>query len=161
MALDRPPTPDPGLTLRVGVGDYWRSRALAAWRTATAGADRAFYRALGVLELHNRQHGRCYLCGAGFDRFPGLRHARSRNPKVWTRDHVFPRAAGGSDDGNRMLAHRGCNEAKDQRWPWPCEVIYLAAVYAPPHDAPTWRSQMAQQREARRLKRLAAIERWI
>lgn len=68
------------------------------------------------------QNGRCYLCGQQLGR------------KRCTVDHVYPRAAYRFADGvgagqsNFLLAHEKCNVEKGNREPWPCEVLYLAAV---------------------------------
>jgi 5-methylcytosine-specific restriction endonuclease McrA len=66
--------------------------------------------------LHQRQSRRCYLCGFKMQR--GL-----------TRDHVWPKAAGGRDAGNILLAHARCNGSKGDRLPYPCELIYRDAIY--------------------------------
>jgi 5-methylcytosine-specific restriction endonuclease McrA len=47
-----------------------------------------------------------------------------------TLDHVIPRALGGADGGNILLACSKCNNRKGSRAPAPCEMIYLAAVNA-------------------------------
>lgn len=59
---------------------------------------------------------RCFLCGFKMQR--GL-----------TREHVWPKAAGGREAGNILLAHRLCNEAKEDRMPHPCELLYRDAIY--------------------------------
>lgn len=62
------------------------------------------------------QDRRCYLCGFKMKR--GL-----------TRDHVWPRALGGRDAGNIILAHANCNWIKSNRAPTPCELLYRDAIY--------------------------------
>ena len=48
-----------------------------------------------------------------------------------TTDHVIPRSAGGSYwQGNVLCYHRRCNEAKADRMPTGCELIWLLAVNA-------------------------------
>lgn len=84
---------------------YTRSRQLA--RTS------AFTKAL-ILEM---QAGRCYLCGHGFSQ---------ANPP--TTDHVTPRARRGANVHNRLMACQGCNGAKGDRAPHPCELLYLTAL---------------------------------
>jgi hypothetical protein len=113
------------VTLRYGADDG-QVRALMAWRILTADV-RLVNQAL---DLANRQHHRCYLCGDRFKHAPP--RGRQSEPKIRTRDHVFPRRVRGGGDANILLAHDDCNQAKGDRWPYPCEVIYLAAVYAAP-----------------------------
>lgn len=46
-------------------------------------------------------------------------------------DHVVPKAKGGYDGpGNKVLAHKSCNNRKADRWPTGCECIFLMAVNA-------------------------------
>ena len=47
-----------------------------------------------------------------------------------TIDHVMPQASGGHANGNRVLAHRGRNHAKGDRWPTGCQIVFLAATNA-------------------------------
>lgn len=143
------------MTLRFCAG-AGQSRALAAWRAANAGIEHLLFHALGMQDLYQRQRGRCYICIAAMD--TALR-GRGRNLLAWTIDHVFPRAVGGRQLANLLLAHRGCNERKADRWPFPCEVIYLAAVYAAPHDALAHRAARLLDAVARADRRRAAIER--
>lgn len=60
------------------------------------------------------QGGRCYLC--------------SRQMAAPTEDHVHPKAKGGKNKANRLLAHSRCNNEKGSRLPYPCELIFLAAI---------------------------------
>lgn len=116
------------MTLRLGADDG-QVRALVAWRICVAGAALVKRFDHGLSDVHRRQHGNCYLCIAPFVRSTA---AAPRPPKLRTRDHVFPRRAGGGGEANILWAHDDCNQAKGDRWPYPCEVIYLAAVYLPP-----------------------------
>jgi hypothetical protein len=75
--------------------------------------------------LDGAQRGRCYLCGRPF----GKKNPETNCAKS-TFEHVIPRALGGRNVGNRLLAGIRCNEAKADRWPHPCELIALAAVNA-------------------------------
>ena len=130
-----------------------RRRALQAWHIASAGEkphDRH------VVPLFEKQDGRCYICRRRL--LP--RHTSPRDPDSRTRDHVFPRAGGGKGHTNILLAHRRCNSDKDDRWPFPCEVIFLAAVYAaPPSDAALLdrriRAAAAQERYTQMRSRVA------
>lgn len=64
--------------------------------------------------LSEAQGGVCYLC----DR-------KCVNP---TEDHVVPKALGGKNKANRLLACAKCNNRKGARPPRPCELIYLWAI---------------------------------
>jgi 5-methylcytosine-specific restriction endonuclease McrA len=114
------------MTIRYFAGGATEQRALMAWRVLVD-AEIHNLTSLGYQQIHDRQHGRCYLCLGAFvhERGPSARLARSR-------DHVFPRTAGGGGLANILLAHRVCNERKGNRWPTPCEVLFLASVYLPP-----------------------------
>lgn len=59
----------------------------------------------------------CYLCGCDFDD-----HVRP------TTEHVRPRARRGANRANRLMACLPCNQAKGDREPHPCELLYLEAV---------------------------------
>lgn len=75
--------------------------------------------------LYLAQHGLCYLCGGPL---ASRRVVRKGQPNGATLEHVIPRAAGGRNNGNRLLACASCNVAKADRWPYPCELIFLASV---------------------------------
>lgn len=61
------------------------------------------------------QAGACYLCTRPFV------------DDDWaTVDHVTPKAKGGPDAGNILLAHLACNNQKSDRDPTPDELLYLA-----------------------------------
>ncbi len=60
------------------------------------------------------QGGRCYLCGKPMEK-----------P---TREHVMPRALGGRNAKNVLGAHSLCNRIKADRYPKPCELLFLAAI---------------------------------
>jgi 5-methylcytosine-specific restriction endonuclease McrA len=70
-------------------------------------------------KLYIAQHGNCGICGR---KLKSLAHC--------TIEHVVPRALGGRSDGNRVVAHRSCNEAKGDREPNGCELIWLSAANA-------------------------------
>lgn len=59
----------------------------------------------------------CYLCGDAF--------TKDRRP---TQDHVVPRARGGKNRLNILMAHLECNWAKGERRPSGAELAYLRAV---------------------------------
>lgn len=126
-------------------------RALAAW---TCAADGHFLK-LSEPELSERQDALCYLCLLPFD--PEV-VGRGHLERVSSEDHVFPRAAGGRDYSNILLAHRDCNTVKSHRWPYPCEVIYLAAIYAAPFDREVWRAAKRQAILERNDRRRAKID---
>lgn len=69
--------------------------------------------------LFKIQDGRCYLSGEPFTK---------TNPPTW--EHVMPRCLGGINHRNRLLAGFEANTRKAGRPPYPCELIYLAAVNA-------------------------------
>jgi hypothetical protein len=76
------------------------------------------------------QRYRCYLCGKAFACCPAgtpNRRRLNRDGRI-TSDHVRPRAGGHTLEGNKLLAHGLCNVRKADRAPWPCELIYLAAI---------------------------------
>lgn len=141
------------MTIRVCAGGPPEHRALEAWRILTQGAHR--FRTIVPQLLMRLQRHRCYLCLEPMDLSVEL---RSRNPLGWTWEHVFPRAVGGGERSNALLAHRLCNDAKSHRWPYPCEVVYLFAMYAEPYDAPVMRLAKAAQIVARNQRRRYAIE---
>lgn len=141
-------------TLRVYAGGPAEHRALEAWRFASGGAQLLHRIDFGV--LLRLQHRLCFMCISAMDMTNG---GRARNPEAWTWEHVFPRGVGGGDKSNVLLAHRRCNDLKSSRWPFPCEVIYLAAIYAEPYDAPLMRLAKAAQIVARNQRRRYAIER--
>jgi 5-methylcytosine-specific restriction endonuclease McrA len=67
--------------------------------------------------LYAAQCGNCGLCGEPlFD------------PCAGTIDHVMPRALGGRNAGNLLLAHQLCNSVKADRPPTRGEMATLAAV---------------------------------
>lgn len=70
--------------------------------------------------LFRAQGGRCGICG-----WP------VRNFKAASIEHVVPRSLGGFWGlGNMVAAHRDCNQAKGDRLPTGCELIWLLAVNA-------------------------------
>lgn len=68
------------------------------------------------------QRRRCPLCGGR------MRDVLGPSPGEASRDHVHPRSRGGALARNTLLTHRGCNTHKGDRLPYPCELIYLAAI---------------------------------
>lgn len=78
------------------------------------------------------QHGKCLLCGTPLN----MINPHNDMP-YWayhthrpTFEHVVPKAKGGKNIGNRLVAHRLCNQQKDDRMPTGCELIWLAMVNA-------------------------------
>lgn len=94
-----------------------RLRRFSVWAAATA-------RRAELVVLFILQGGRCYLC----DGVMGVRGHGGQAPTDATRDHVRPRGRRGGDVDNLLAAHRACNEAKADREPYPCELLYLEAV---------------------------------
>jgi len=73
--------------------------------------------------IWNAQGGICHLCGDQL--------STKWSSQNLTFEHVWPKSkvAGRNDfEGNVMLAHKACNQAKNDRPPHPCELIYLSAV---------------------------------
>lgn len=62
-------------------------------------------RAYTLAELWHMRGGRCKYCGCMTD-------LDIAGPTQATRDHVLPRAMGGKQSGNLVLACRLCNETK-------------------------------------------------
>lgn len=117
------------MTIRVGF-DTAAQRALDTWRIVTTGlVQMAPLLPRDVLFL--RQGERCYLCATTFRGATGRVVRGDTNASI-SRDHVFPRSGNGGTVSNLLLAHKRCNGSKGDRWPYPCEVIYLAAIYAAP-----------------------------
>lgn len=67
--------------------------------------------------LYRAQDGMCGLCGGEI-----------YDPREGTLDHVIPRALGGRNAGNLLLAHGRCNNAKADRPPTSRELATLAEV---------------------------------
>lgn len=96
-----------------------RVRRFSVWATH-------IFRRAELAVLFHLQGGRCYLCG-------GAMIAKAlgyQTPEDATRDHVVPRRRRGPDVRNLLAAHRECNERKADREPYPCELVYLAAINA-------------------------------
>lgn len=100
--------------------------------------------------LLKAQDGLCYLCREPF--------TKALPP---TTEHVIPKARGGGNAGNILLACSPCNSAKGDRLPTPEEMAYLAAVNAIlERPAPVVRSaKKARQFEAFKADMAAARER--
>ena len=76
--------------------------------------------------LWKLQDLRCAGCGER-----AWPHLGKRHPKVLTIDEVVPRSKGGMRVlGNQVVMHKRCNEAKADRMPNGCELIWLALVNA-------------------------------
>ena len=74
--------------------------------------------------LYNAQNGICPYCGK---RLSTSRRGLRRRATI---DHVTPRARGGrAAPENEVLAHAGCNFAKANRAPFPCELLFAAITY--------------------------------
>ena len=59
--------------------------------------------------VFSNSRGCCRICGR--------RHRRSGHPREWTVDHIYPRAAGGTDDfANLAVTCRRCNGAKSDEY---------------------------------------------
>lgn len=69
------------------------------------------------VHLYHAQDGNCGLCGYPLG-----------DPVRETIDHVIPRALGGRNVGNRLLAHGACNNQKADRPPTFHELETLARV---------------------------------
>lgn len=106
--------------------DTSRVRRFSVWAAGV-------YRRAELVVLFHLQGGRCYLC----DGVMAVRNGGVQTPLDATRDHVVPRRRRGRDVGNLLAAHRGCNEDKADREPYPCELLYLEAINA-------WRSSPPQ-----------------
>lgn len=78
--------------------------------------------------LRGFQRLRCYLCGCVM-RFYGTAGVSPYAKNCATTDHVKPRSAGNMLPGNALLACRDCNERKDARQPFACEVFYAEEAY--------------------------------
>lgn len=96
-----------------------RIRRFSAWANAT-------WRRAELVVLFHLQGGRCYLC----DEAMTAKALHVQTPQDATRDHVVPKRQRGPDVRNLLAAHRECNERKADREPYPCELLYLAAINA-------------------------------
>lgn len=79
------------------------------------------------------QRGLCYICGAAMrtDRTRGW----TKDPRAATRDHVLPRAQGGTRPDNVLLACRCCNTIKGPTKPRACELLYVAEAHRAYHTS--------------------------
>jgi hypothetical protein len=97
---------------------YCKDNRLEEYEKWNEGWVRALHRSdAHKLRLYDAQRGICYLCGS---MILGTRTA--------TFDHVTPKALGGDDVDNLLLAHEGCNVKKRSRPPYACELIYLEHI---------------------------------
>lgn len=102
--------PDPAPVKRKATSNRNRGRVGWEWKVNI------------IDQLSEIQGGRCYLCGEMmFDGVPEL---------APTHDHVKPKSRGEKRRNNLCGAHMICNQAKGDRRPLPCELIYLDAVNA-------------------------------
>jgi 5-methylcytosine-specific restriction endonuclease McrA len=69
-----------------------------------------------IRDLWTFQNGHCYMCAALFHR-----------DRYVTKEHVVPRALGGTNDANILLACIPCNNTKADRPPTRRELAMLAA----------------------------------
>jgi 5-methylcytosine-specific restriction endonuclease McrA len=75
--------------------------------------------------LWRLQGQRCAACGGWLH--PNI----SKGPQSPTIDEVIPRSKGGMRVlGNQVVMHKRCNEAKADRMPNGCELIWLELVGA-------------------------------
>jgi hypothetical protein len=71
------------------------------------------------------------ICAACCAHLPSVRRLTRHHPDYPTFDHVVPRSKGGGCTlDNGLLKHRRCNQAKGDRPPSGCDLIWLAAVAA-------------------------------
>jgi len=68
--------------------------------------------------LFRMQKGQCYIC------------REELGKRAYNFDHVVPRASGGKNGMNRLLAHNTCNSQKGAREPTQAERDYLFAIYS-------------------------------
>jgi hypothetical protein len=70
-------------------------------------------------------------------------------------DHVVPRGMQGSNSvTNQIAAHNGCNNAKGDRPPTGCELVWLSTVRAVLHDGA---QPLPPTRQLRRFARMRAL----
>lgn len=71
------------------------------------------YHSQQVRALRQRDGDDCWLCNSPID----FSIADKNHPMHYSRDHLKPRAAGGSDElSNLRLAHRECNRKRGCSW---------------------------------------------
>jgi len=77
--------------------------------------------------LWEAQDRTCPICGE-----PLLPHMRYSNSDwAWSIEHVYPKHLKLYEHvGNKLVTHRGCNNAKGERMPTGCEITMLLAVNA-------------------------------
>ena len=61
------------------------------------------------LRLYKAQHGNCFHCGLPMEPNPARKRNNGSYTKGWTREHVIPKAHGGKNKNNVVLAHTTCN----------------------------------------------------
>lgn len=80
--------------------------------------------------LWEAQGGICFLCGKQMPEPPINMASIPAALRLVSLDHVYPRARQRwrGNTGNMLLAHEQCNSRKDERMPYPCEVLFLTAI---------------------------------
>jgi hypothetical protein len=73
------------------------------------------------------QDGRCFYCGHEFSGPP--RQGRGRRPSQWSKDHLWPKRAGGQSTRNIVLACNHCNTEKGDRVPTQDEVDRASVLF--------------------------------
>jgi len=80
-----------------------------------------------VAVLRKLQGCRCFYCMAPLS---ARHHVPGRRERGWTRDHVRPRAKGGGNACNVVLACFGCNQLKGDRLPSALELAAARQLWA-------------------------------
>ena len=102
---------------------------------------------ISIEDLGKRDNWLCHLCGQ-----PVKRNAKSGSRRAPTRDHVVPRARGGTNSADNIkLAHRECNSERATR-----SISKFRKKVGFDDD---WRAEMRRRREAREigLKRIQGL----
>lgn len=78
-------------------------------------------------ELWEAQGKMCPICGDKM--YPVMRY--SNTDRGWSIEHVYPRHLKLYENvGNKLVTHKGCNNAKGSRMPTGCEITMLEVVNA-------------------------------
>lgn len=75
--------------------------------------------------LYSHQNCRCFYC----NKFMPFMTYNYERKKGYTVDHLFPRSRGYGKGGNTVLACRGCNEKKENRYPTTDELVRAWTLY--------------------------------
>lgn len=107
-------------------------------------------------QLRKAQRAHCYLCGQMMAPEGGYAHSS----QCQSIDHIQPRSKGGEKFlPNIAAAHSGCNNAKSDRDPYPCEVLFGEIVAEMVHHMiPALRSPWNAKRLARWLQGVPPYE---